>query len=484
MTKTEQRTGAMSSTSRLLPVAIAVAVVLFVAYSAIRVNWLPVITPDGLNYLEHSNDLFGLGFVQLGFRQFGYPTWLAFIDAVAQMASVQPLALTVILQHLLLFFAVGITIWVLRWWSAPTVLVLLTPSMVAYSNFILTESVAVPLTVVGAAACVVLISSRTSNRTTAWVVLAATVGTLLPMIRLHYATISFAIAVALFAALRLQRESRRAITVALASGGVVLSLLVGGMTIENYRESGVLAPSIGSERAMFWAAWVTIGLANEEAVAEAMPEVYLEGETDAFIRKMNESGLSAGEQRPIYASAVNRIFEATGASKTRARINSLGGVFIGGRLDDLGSGLNYIAAPDHGEDLERAIHLYGGNGQVDRSMIADQYNNGILPTPIVDFAASVPSPPSPSIALVLVFLIPLFTVASTYLLWFKHSRLLAILGLVVLIANALASFAFLTDNVRYLLPAYLFFVTITLGAAREYWTFDRSAFEKTDVLSR
>jgi hypothetical protein len=456
MTKTEQRTGATPSTSRLRPVAIAVAVVLFVAYSAIRVNWLPVITPDGLNYLEHSNDLFGLGLVQLGFRQFGYPTWLAFIDAVAQMASVQPLALTVILQHLLLFFAVGIAIWVLRWWSAPTVLVLLTPSMVAYSNFILTESVAVPLTVVGAAACVVLISSRTSNRTTAWVVLAATVGTLLPMIRLHYAAISLAIAVALFAALRLHRESRRAITVALASGGVVLSLLVGGMTIENYRESGVLAPSIGSERAMFWAAWVTIGLANEEAVAEAMPEVYLEGETDAFIRKMNESGLSAGEQRPIYASAVNRIFEATGASKTRARINSLVGVFIGGRLDDLGSGL----------------------------MTADQYNNGILPTPITDFAASVPNPPSPSIALVLVFLIPLFTVASTYLLWFKHSRLLASLGLVVLIANALASFAFLTDNVRYLLPAYLFFVTITLGAAREYWTFDRAAFEKTDVLSR
>jgi len=459
MTKTEQRTGATSSISRLRPVAIAAAVVLFVAYSAIRVNWLPVITPDGLNYLEHSNDLFGLGFVQLGFRQFGYPAWLAFIDAVAQMASAQPLALTVILQHLLLFFAVGIAIWVLRWWSAPTVLVLLTPSMVAYSNFILTESVAVPLTVVGAAACVVLISSHTNNRITAWVVLAATVGTLLPMIRLHYAAISLAVAVALFAALRLHRESRRAITVALASGGVVLSLLVGGMAIENYRESGVLAPSIGSERAMFWAAWGTIGLANVEAVAEAMPEVYLEGEVDAFIRKMNESGLSAGEQRPIYASAVNRIFEVTGASKTRARINSLGGVFIGGRLDDLGPFLKHIVAPD-------------------------QYNNGILPTPIVDFVASVPNLPSPSIAVVLVYLIPLFTVASAYLLWFKHSRLLASLGLVVLIANALASFAFLTDNVRYLLPAYLFFVTITLGAAREYWTFDRAAFEKTDVLSR
>jgi hypothetical protein len=44
----------------------------------------------------------------------------------------------------------------------------------------------------------------------------------------------------------------------------------------------------------------------------------------------------------------------------------------------------------------------------------------------------------------------------------------------VILVYAAASFLFMMDNLRFLLPAYVFSITVSLGAIRQYWRHDRA----------
>jgi hypothetical protein len=459
-------------------IALAIAILLVVVYSVVRVNWFPAITPDGLNYLDHSSDLVGTGFVQYGYRQFAYPAWLAFVDTTARMGSLEPLGLTVVLQRLLLIAAAGVAVFVLRGWSIPIVFVLLSPSAIAFSNYILTETIAIPIAVVGAAASVAILRNRPRKQIGTWLGVAAAAGVLLPMIRLHYAVISVAIAVAILGAGRMRGSSSRRTIVALSIVGLTFSLLVGALALENRREEGVLSPSIGAERQMFWATWENVANFYRDEVAEAVPEVYLDGSDFAFIRKMDSSGLSAAEQRAIYASAVNEIYAATGVSQTGERFRSFVGVIAGSRLDDLGRSLRLLASPATPESLDSYIHQYGSVTPVDPEMIGNRYNDGTPPTAILAVAEVVLAFPSPDLKVMMVYLIPMMLMIGVYLLRFAHARLLAAIAIGVILAYSAASFAFMMDNLRFLLPAYLFSITLSLGALREYWRHDRTPGEQ------
>jgi hypothetical protein len=459
-------------------IALAIAILLVVVYSAIRVNWFPSITPDGLNYLDHSNDLVGIGFVQHGYRQFAYPAWLAFVDATAGMSSLEPLGLTVVLQRLFLITAAGVTVLVLRGWSVPIVFVLLSPSSIAFSNYILTETIAIPIAVIGAAASVAMLQNRPREQTEIWLGVAATAGVLLPMIRLHYALISVALAVAILATGRVRGSSRRKTIVALSIMGLTFSLLVGALALDNLQKHGVLSPSIGAERQMFWATWENVVVFHRDEVAEAAPEVYLDGSNFAFIRKMDSSDLSAGEQRTVYASAVEQIYAATGVSQTGERFRSFAGVMAGSRLDDVGGNLRFLASPAAPENFDVYIHQYAPVVPVDPDTIGDRYNDGIPPTAVLATAHMVPAFPSPDLKVMMVYLIPMMLMIGVYLLRFAHARLLAAIAIGVILAYSAASFAFMMDNLRFLLPAYLFSITLSLGALREYWRHDRTPGEQ------
>jgi len=462
----------MSSTTK--SIALATAGIVVIVYSVARVNWFPAISPDGLNYLDHSNDLIGTGFVQFGFRQFAYPGWLALVDWIARIGSIDPLGLTVILQRLLLIAAAGVAVLVLRWWSAPIVFVVLSPSAIALSNYILTETIAFPLAVTAAAASVAILQYRPRTHTALWLGVATAAGVVLPMIRLHYALISLAIAVAVFAAGRVRGETRRQTIAALSIMGLTLSVLVGALALENRQENGVLLPSIGAERQMFWMTWETVVVLHRNEVARAMPDVYLDGSTSAFIRKMDGSNLSSGEQRAVYESAVDRIYAATGVSQVGERFRSSVGVITGSRVDDLANVLRFIASSDAPTNSDSYIHQYGSVTVVDPDMIGTRYNGGAPPVAVLTAADVVPAFPTPGLNVMMSYIIPMMLVIGVYLLRFAKARLMAAIAIGVVLAYSAASFAFMMDNLRFLLPAYVFSITFLLGALREYWLYDRS----------
>ncbi|HEX9977523.1 MAG TPA: hypothetical protein VGB41_02745, partial [Acidimicrobiia bacterium] len=61
----------------------------------LSVGLIPTVTTDSLTYLKYSNDLTGNGFVLLGYRQFGYPLFLALVDLLGRGFGIEPLILTV-----------------------------------------------------------------------------------------------------------------------------------------------------------------------------------------------------------------------------------------------------------------------------------------------------------------------------------------------------------------------------------------------------
>jgi hypothetical protein len=455
-------------------IALGIFAILTVTYSILRVNWMPAITPDGLNYLNHSNNLLEIGFVQQGYRQFGYPTWLAFVDTISVIGSVEPLGLTVVLQRLLLIASAGVAVWVLRAWSVPIVFILLAPSTIAFSNFILMETISIPIAVFGAIACVALLQNDRLERSGLWMVTAAVAGAVLPMIRLHYVVISVGIVVAILAAGRAQKISRRSAVLSVSVLSMTLGLLVGALALENLDENDVFFPSVGAERNMFWATWENVVVSHREEVARRLPDVFLDGDDYAFVRQMDGSGLSAGDQRAVYARVVDEIYVVTGVNKTVERLRSALGVMTGSRLDDTGAILRFLASPTPPTDFDLYIHQYGGVPGVDPGSIALRYNRGMAPTVVLAVADVLPALPSPDLGVMMLYLIPVLLLVGTYLLRFDDARIMAGIAIGVILVYAAASFLFMMDNMRFLLPAYMFSIAVGLGAIRQYWRHDRA----------
>ncbi len=453
--------------------AIAVTI-MAVSYSAIRVDWAPIILPDSLMYLDHSNDLMGVGFVQVGFRQFGYPAFLAVTDWLGRSLGVQPLATTVVAQHLLLLTAIALTVVVLRVWSIPALLVLLAPTMQAYVNFILTEALAVPIAVITAVAVVGIHRDDRAGWIRTWIVLAAVGGATLPMIRLHYGVVTAAVGIAIVTAALRRSTVRHFGFTAVAAVALSSILLVGALSLENEAENGVLFPSLGAERHLFWSTWETVVVPHGADVAKALPDIYLDGSPHTFILLVDGSDATFAEKRARYASALRQIYTVTGASVTWERAKSFAGAISGSRLDDLAPVTMAAARQGAAADTDRYVHQYGTVRPVDVDDTADRYNAGTVPTGVLTISGAVPSIPAPYLGAIVAALVPAATLAGVYLLQFRRPRTLSVVGLTVIAGYALASFAFIMDNLRFLLPGYLFAIVVISGAASLHWGADAS----------
>jgi len=420
-------------------------------------------------YLEHSNDIFGVGLVQVGFRQFGYPAWLAAIDSLAGLINVEPLALTVILQRLLLIIGAMVAVYVLRWWATFIVLVLALPTMVVYSNFILTEAIGVPVAVIAAVACVALFKPSSRSVGTVALAIASVAAAVLPMIRLHYGLLSVAIVASIAIALLSDPERRRHGVLAILGIVASISVLVVSLSIENKAENDIFFPSLGSERVLFWSSWETVVSTNRDIVAEAIPEVYLGGIPDSLILAIDNSDMTFREQNAAYATAVSQIYEVTGKSLNRQRLLSFAGAIGGSRLDDIRPIVGWAALPIAATGTSSFTDQYWGVESMDPGLIAARYNDNKIAQPILSIASRVPSIRSPYLGDVIDALLAVAIIGSLLLLSYKESRPLAAIGLAVLLGYAAASSLYVMDNLRYLLPGYLFAIVLISGAARVRW---------------
>ncbi len=427
----------------------------FTLFSFLSVNWYPTILPDSLHYLAHASDLRGTGLIQMGFRQVGYPLWLYVTGSVAAAAGFAPLHGVVVAQYSLLAAAIAACVWAMRWWSIAPIALLTLPSAVAYANLLLTEAIATPIAVICAAALVGAYRlQRIGKPFRVPSLVAATLATVLPMIRLHYALMTLAVLVGLVLLSDPQKLRRPRTYIVPSLVIIALILFAGALTLENQADEGVASPSLGSERALFWVVWETVVPNNREAIRTQLPDVYSSGSSDAVIVAIDNSGLDYHSRVEAYDAATTSILRIAGTTLMEQRIASALGAVFGTRLDDVGPALLYTARKDSGL-AERDIHHYTTVRPADPSWIAETYNEGTAASPVLMAATSLPALPLPYLGRVLSFVVPIITVLSGYLLIDPRSRRLAMSSTVVTVGYPAASFLFVFDNLRYLLPAYL-----------------------------
>jgi hypothetical protein len=217
------------------------------------INTFPIVTNDSLEYLDHSRQPGTYGMVFIGYRQIGYPAILLVGRILAGLVGVEPLLFSVLLQRLLLLGALAYAIWLWRWRAAPLVVLVITPTFLVYPNFVLTEGMTVPLSIL--LACLVSHHFRLAESTKpdhspedhrialALAILACTVVFILISIRFPLAVFGMVPVAMLGSAWFRNRQSRKSygtvLLVFVLAGGTFGGLL----SLENEREFGIFAPA-------------------------------------------------------------------------------------------------------------------------------------------------------------------------------------------------------------------------------------------------
>ena len=462
-----------------MTVAVAVARVL-------SVDLIPTVTTDSLTYLGYSNDLSGNGFVLLGYRQFGYPLFLALVDLLGRATSIEPLILTVAIQRLLLILGIAYAAWLWRWWSIVLVFVVTTPGLVAYSNFILTEGLAVPLALIyGCALFHWRLLHRDQARAIDWrilgrygrqplvpvvlITLASVLFVALVAIRMTLLPLGLPLAFAYWATMR-RRETRWRGGVGLVALGTLalVVLMAGAMSFENRREVSEFFPLSGGARTEFWGAWQVVFV--EHPQTQALPELqryYRNGNPYAYMTKVRARFSTYPEQRDALAKAVDRMLDAAGLSKGTEQVKSFLWAMLGGRQDDVAGKVNRMLDATT-ETLDAVIQSNSQfNSPEGEVTFAETYNDGEMVETVM-LSPLVPRPLPLRLKYVLALFDP-FCIAVILggLVFRVHGPGLAITSL----TGAVISFALvgylLVDNTRFVLVTMVFLGTAATSVLQD-----------------
>lgn len=442
------------------------------AARVLSVDIFPVITNDSVSYLQHSDDLGGFGAIWAGYRQFGYPLFLAVVDMLGSATGVEALVLTAFLQRALLVSSLLYATWLWRFWALPAVFLFTTPTLTAYTNLILTEGLAIPLAILLASLLAHVIKVCAEEELAPWPVvgglslMTTTVLTALVSIRLQYALLGTAFVALLYTLARAGGWVRRLglvlAIVALATG---LAMVV-PMSVENRNEFGVLMPSVRGERSAYWATWQTVFREPSARLDSRVIDLYADGDPYAFIREV-ESLPDYEEQKAAFTGAIDRMVEASGRSIAAQRFAAVRGVIQGGRTDDLQGIVMSIAEADP-SDIDEAIYWNALAREIGPEAFVDRFNRGRDIEPVV-VSPIAPDQVAPYFGTVLALGLPLAAIALATGIAVGRTRTLAASGLTTLIATVLVFSYLLMDNVRFLLVQEAFVVVAATGTVHGLW---------------
>lgn len=405
-----------------------------------------VVTYDSGEYLAHSRDLTGLGLVQLGYRQVGYPLVLWFGRVVASPFGGDGLQVVALLQRLLLVAAATYGALVLRWFAVPLLALALLPGSFVYTNLILTEGVGLGLAVLFAVVLVhALQRLRTDRRdSVTFGLFAAGVALLcvLAVIRFHLIVLTPAVAVVFFAMYRDPGTAGRRPMVAVGAAGILLlgGFLIGA-TVENAREYDIARPSVRGEGPTYWATWRIVFTITDPHLASQLPDLYADGEEYALIVETRH--LPPEEERRRLSEATTTLRDASALSITEHRIRSMWGTLRGGRFDDIAFLVSGIASAR------------------------------------ISALASLPSAGT-----ILSVLLPACLVCFTFGLAVREVRPVSLAGLIPLLGLMLGTGYLMLDNVRFLIVPAVAIVALGCGCAQALWETRRHAdLSRSDTAS-
>ena len=440
--------------------------VLLIASFVLSVNTFPVMTNDSVFYLEHSHDLLGGGLVENGYRQVGYPFTLAVIRTVSGFLGAEPLLAAAVLQRVLLIVAGYLSWRSWRWWSLPILVFFVAAETLAFTGFLLTESLAMSLAVIlvfPTVRFVELMQKRTSldKRRAIWlggVIVAFVVG--LFSFRFTYAVFG---AVPLTLAVAGWRTPYRRITTSMLG---VTVMLMGVFTLvtslENRAEHDVFAPSVRGEAVRYYFAWQQVFTVRpENRIEPDLDGFYNGGFVHQFNRDVDAMALSPSGEQAAYNAEIEAMLEAAGIPPTRSKLESSLFALQGGRLHDLHDAVDAVVASRR-SDVEDLIYLNQFAMRRGPEEFVEEYNGGQLVEAVITDPIGVVAP-VPSTRSLLGFMLPAAIGLMLLGLAVRRTRALATVGLLVVVAFALGLGWIWADNLRFLMPTSAFGLAIASG---------------------
>ncbi|MGH8913531.1 MAG: hypothetical protein ACRDZM_03350 [Acidimicrobiia bacterium] len=451
---------------------VGIVTLVALAAFALSVNLFPNVNNDGVDYIAYSRDL-SRGLVHLGYRQIGYPLLLAAERLVSGLFGIETLLFSVLIQRLLLLLGVGYAIWLWRWRSAPVVILALTPSLLAYTNFLLTEGITVPLGLL--LACLVahhfaIVTARpeeisvglsglpggvSEQRLALATAFGATaVALLLLAIRLPFAVFGI-VPLVFWVAARRRRVPSLSYGIALLLYVAAAGALTVGMAVENRNELGVFTPVARTERSLFWSAWhLTFTLHPENRSDPALADFYDEGSPYFRIWDIEEENPDYPDQARALSRSTTGLLDAADLSLPRERLFSFLGTLRGGRIDDVRPRVEVILDTD-ASNVDAAIHWDDISKNQGWEVFNDRYNEGAKPQAVIT-SPVFPDPPLPYVTTTTRAFLPLSLLGILLLALLIRKRLLGVSFLVPPVVYYAAHGWLLADNARFLMTTTIY----------------------------
>ena len=444
------------------------AFLLFCAARVLTVDIAGIVTNDSLGYLRRAEAPFGAGFVFQGYRQVGYPLFVALSNVCANLVGWDHIFGTALAQRCVLLLGLGLVAWSLRWWSAPTMLVATSATFVVQTGFILPEGLLVPgCLVVGGLLAAVAVGRLSSARgARAVLVSACAASALCASVKLQYAAL---LALALVIAWLLRRDgllTRRFAIAAVSSTSILIGALALVQSVENHSELGVFEPLAERHRSKWWGAWQAVFVLNPSNRRDPALAAYFDrGDLYTFLHGVDRDVADYTERREIVEARIDSMFRVAGMSPGREEVAAFIGSFRGGRMDDLRGIVDRVVGAEPGDPLI-GIEFNTLFGSAGRRGVIDAVNRGRLPDvvttgPLLDFSQRIMGDHRGwraivGIASVIAMLVSLLVRGR------HRPAVLAVLAMMVAIALAMASGY--TDNARYVLgPLVVGMIGGTLG---------------------
>lgn len=437
----------------------------------LSVNIFPSITNDSTIYLDHSRALPTKGFIEAGYRQFGYPLYLALTRKGAEFFGVDPMLVAALIQRLLLVLVIVLAWLTWRWWSLPLIVLLLSAGTLAFTNFLLTEGLALPLAaLITFPALYCIRAFRRTEIDTMKVIASAIVVAVIAagLFSLRYSFAVFgAVPLIVFIA-SWNTGLRRSMAVVFAAFVVAVAGMVIAMSIENDREFGAFTPSASGGPTRYYYAWNQVFLLQPENQEDpALAEYWDDGQRRHFLVEMINSGLPYDEVEQRHIEETRAMLDAAGLSPGGTRIVSALSTLYGGRMDDVEAAVEKIVLANR-ETIDRPTYLNTFAEQNGFDRFEERFNDG------TDVEVIITDPigwhiPSPGTQGLLRVLLPVSLIVMVLGLWRRDTRMLALAGLMVVLGQAVGLGWLRSDNLRFLLPGAVFGISVGTAVASLRW---------------
>lgn len=422
------------------------------------VNLFPSINNDGVEYVAYSRDLVGGGLVELGFRQFGYPLFIWITGLLGGIAGVEDLLMIAFVQRMLLAGAVGYAIWLWRWKALPLVILVIAPSLVAFSDLVMTEGLTMPVAVL--LGCLVSHYFTTGSNRTRVITAAGATAACLALASVRLTFVVFGVVPLAMGVAALRRRSRHTTPVMwlVATYVLTMGLLTVGLALENGTEYETTFPIVRTERAAYWAAWqVTFTLHEENRDDPDLAEYYDDGSPYLRIWEIEADHESYPDQALALADARAQMIAAASEDMSSEQIAAFWGAIRGGRVDELRPRIDQILATDAGS-VDDAIHVNDVSQTDGREAFNIAYNRGQKPQSVVT-SPIVPRLPYIYVHDVIKVLVPLAVLALTGLAIWKRRFDLGLVYLIPFLAFAALAGWNLADTMRFMITPSAYLIT-------------------------